>query len=181
MVQANDIQSKPIQIRYQKTYQQSNIYMDFVTTARLAVGIDNKNQIANPILAENPKICRRYIKDEFNNCYELGHAQQCTEWIERADVICIYGMSLGESDQRWWNCIATRLTAQSKPILFYFVHRDMELRGNNGPEYQEQVDEDRQYLMSRLGLLGKSNTAIIASRIFVSYSPAIFTPKPSTF
>lgn len=149
--------------------------------ARLAVGIDNKAQIANPVLAENPKICRRYVKDEFNSCYELGHAQRCAEWIDNADVICIYGMSLGESDQRWWDRIAKRLTVSPRPLLFYFVHRDMELRGNNGPEYQEQVDEDRQYLMSRLGLLGRSDTTGLSTRIFVSYSPAIFTPRPSTF
>lgn len=149
--------------------------------ARLAVGIDNKAQIANPVLAENPKICRRYVKDEFNSCYELGHAQRCAEWIDNADVICIYGMSLGESDQRWWDRVAKRLTVPPRPILFYFVHRDMELRGNNGPEYQEQVDEDRQYLMSRLGLLGRSDTTGLSTRIFVSYSPAIFTPRPSTF
>lgn len=143
---------------------------------RLAVGVDNPSQIDNPDLAQSPKVCRRYVKDEFNACYELDHAAMCASWISRADIICIYGMSLGESDRRWWGHVANRLINRDSALLFYFVHRDLELRGNNGPDYQDQVDEDRQYVLDRLGITGHPKAPSVAPRIFISYSPAIFTP-----
>lgn len=142
---------------------------------RLAVGVDNKEQIINPILAESPRVCRRYVKDDFNKCYELDHPERCKEWISNSNIICIYGMSLGESDRRWWDCIAHRLK-NSNSLLFCFFHRDMELRGNNGPEYQEQVEEDRQYVLSRLGLLEHKAVSTVERQIFISYSSDIFSP-----
>jgi hypothetical protein len=48
--------------------------------------------------------------------------QQADSILKRSSIICIFGMSLGASDQIWWNKIVTWLSESSQRQLVVFCH-----------------------------------------------------------
>lgn len=143
------------------------------TEPRMALGVNDISQIANEKLAENIRVQWRYVKPMFNDTYELNHSQKCLQWIREADVICIYGLSLGETDQMWWNTIAKRLTNQQHVLLFIHFYRDCVEIGHAGPKYQEQQLVDTDYVVKRLGLDPLIHSKEI-QRIYITYSDDMF-------
>ena len=86
----------------------------------IILGVDNINQIANEKF-RNSELIRNYlIKPQTN--MGLGNLvdTKCSESIQKAKVICIYGMSLGQTDMTWWKEIGKRLKADNRVILLYF-------------------------------------------------------------
>lgn len=134
---------------------------------RLALGVDNAEQIANKTLIEHRAIINRFVKPAYNDAYELEHHLPCYKWINEADVIFIFGLSLGKTDKTWWSAVAKRMKEQSNVLLFVHIKRDGIVTSNSGPEYQDQVEEDKEWIIERIGL---ENTPSIYNRIFVTYS-----------
>ena len=48
----------------------------------------------------------------------------CQNLIEAADVIVIYGASLGLSDEKWWRMIGARMSTDKYPLLIYLPYDD---------------------------------------------------------
>lgn len=69
---------------------------------RMALGLDNPSQICNESISTSQNICYRFVKPTFNDLYGEEHHLKCLRWINSADFICIFGMSIGISDQTWW-------------------------------------------------------------------------------
>lgn len=139
---------------------------------RMALGLDNPSQICNENLSASQNICYRYVKPTFNDLYGEEHHLKCLQWINNADFICIFGMSIGISDQTWWKAIGKRLLT-SNAILLYFYYEGFELHNNNAPEFQEQVDSIKDNLLPKLGIEDISNENV-RKRIYISCDKTIF-------
>lgn len=139
---------------------------------RMALGLDNPTQICNESLTQSPHICYRFVKPTFNDINGEEHHLKCLRWINSADFICIFGMSIGISDQTWWNAIGKRLLT-SNAILLHFYYQGFELRNNNAPEFQEQVDAIKDDLLPKLGIEDISDQDI-RSRIYISCDKTMF-------
>lgn len=46
----------------------------------------------------------------------------CELLIKRADVIALYGTSLGLSDVKWWRLIGQRMSNDNYPLLVYLPY-----------------------------------------------------------
>ena len=139
---------------------------------RMALGLDNPSQICNENLSASQNICYRYVKPTFNDLYGEEHHLKCLQWINNADFICIFGMSIGISDQTWWKAIGKRLLT-SNAILLYFYYEGFELHNNNAPEFQEQVDSIKDNLLPKLGIEDISNENV-RKRIYISCDKTMF-------
>lgn len=135
---------------------------------RMALGVNHPDQIKNPVLAEAQDVVMRYVKPAYNDTYEEEHDAKCMEWIDNAHAIMVYGMSFGDTDQRWWEAIGRRLSVSSSHLLFVNRFRNISLEGNSGPEYQEAVLEDKEFIGGKLG------NASLENQIYVTYSREIF-------
>ncbi len=139
---------------------------------RMALGLDNESQIHNPILSSSKSVCYRYLKPTYNSLFGEEHHRKCLRWINVANFIVIFGMSIGISDQTWWNAIGKRLLT-SDAILLYFYHEGFELHNNNAPEFQEQVDSIKDELLPKLGIDDISNEDV-RGRIYISCCKTMF-------
>ena len=99
---------------------------------RMALGLDNETQIKNSELASSYQVKARFIKPTYNSLYGEEHHKKCLRWINNASFICIFGMSMGISDESWWHAIGKRLETSEARVLF-FCYGGFELRNNNGP------------------------------------------------
>ena len=91
------------------------------TNDRMVLGVNDSKQIKNQNLRDCKKIIRRFIKPECNKTYGLNHSEKCTSWINVAQIICLYGLSLGETDKIWWNRVAKRLVNSSAILIIFKI------------------------------------------------------------
>lgn len=139
---------------------------------RMALGLDNESQILNPSLYSSKSVCYRYLKPTYNSLFGEDHHRKCLRWINEANFIVIFGMSIGISDQTWWNAIGNRLMT-SDAVLLYFYYDGFELHNNNAPEFQEQVDKIKDELLPKLGIEDISNEDV-RTRIYISCCKTMF-------
>lgn len=139
---------------------------------RMILGVNDVSQIANKELCEYPKFIFRYIKSENNKTYQLNHEQDCQDLITQADVICLFGLSLGLTDKSWWNRIATRIYNSSSSRLIIFDYRpNFKLQGNLGPKYQGYVEDVKDKFLKAAGFPLNSG---FRNQIYVAFTPSIF-------
>jgi len=104
----------------------SNIIHVHGTLDRFPVlGIDNEEQILNKELLSTPQLKELMIKSE--NIKALGELwyEQAEKTITDSRFICVLGMSLGESDARWWRFIVDWLKkSSSKHIIIYWFEKN---------------------------------------------------------
>lgn len=86
------------------------------------MGVNDVSQIANKELATNKRFARYIVKPISNDAHRMNHDKESTALINSSHIICIYGMSLGETDKDWWNKILTWLSKDGNRQLVIFVY-----------------------------------------------------------
>lgn len=86
------------------------------------MGLNDIDQIKNPELASDQRFSNYLIKPSLNRLHRMGNATNASKIINESTIICIYGMSLGETDLLWWNKIITWLNASTDRHLIIFEH-----------------------------------------------------------
>lgn len=71
----------------------------------IIVGLDNEKQIANESFRDNDDIKDFLIKVQSNRTMKYLRTERCNQLISNANLIVFYGVSLGETDNRWWQLI----------------------------------------------------------------------------
>lgn len=146
---------------------------------RMVLGVNDPSQIKNQSWQSNNRLLRRYVKPKHNDTYKLDHERLSSELITYSDVMCLFGVSIGQTDKLWWEKIANRLNASNSTrlIIFYFID-DFEPVGNYGPEYEDNVDMVKDIFLKAAGY--KLNHGI-RDQIYVTFQKTIFdikvTPK----
>lgn len=96
----------------------------------LICGVDGVDQISNPDLQENGDVAVSIVKSETQRADNIDFDLEAMRIIDRSNIVCIFGMSLGKSDRRWWQYIANLLISISSP-LYKLVIFSYDLNGTN--------------------------------------------------
>lgn len=72
----------------------------------ILLGVDNDSQIVNPELCKDEEFRYSYIKPVSNRELEARQDKAAEEMIQSSSIIVIYGMSIGDTDETWWEQIA---------------------------------------------------------------------------
>lgn len=141
----------------------------------MVLGVNDASQIHNNELNKLGKILKRFVKSENNRTYRRTHPDRCRSIIDNADMFCLYGLSLGETDKIWWERIGTRLVNNSRATCIIFLYDDkLNLYGNNGPDYDDYVEEMKESFINLSSI--NQYREKVWDRIFVCTTKAIF-PK----
>lgn len=89
------------------------------------IGVNDSSQIKNKELAFDPRFCRYLVKPTLNEALGQGNDAIATELINKSSIICVYGMSLGSTDKKWWDCILTWLYSHAERQLVIFVYDEL--------------------------------------------------------
>lgn len=71
----------------------------------IIIGVDNEEQIANKELRNNEDVRDFLIKVQSNNTMKQTRHRTCEELISKANLVILYGVSLGDTDARWWKLL----------------------------------------------------------------------------
>jgi hypothetical protein len=85
------------------------------------LGVDNQAQIMHEGFRSDSRITDSFIKPQANKFLGNGNNSNVENVINSADIFCIYGMSIGETDKTWWKKIAENLKTYGNKQLVIFV------------------------------------------------------------
>lgn len=82
------------------------------------LGVDNEEQICSKFQLTN-RGRRAFVKPQINNDYDEVRVETAMKVIASSNVICVYGLSFGDSDLTWIRTIAKWLQEDSEHQLVY--------------------------------------------------------------
>lgn len=87
------------------------------------LGVDNISQIANEKFRQDQDLVRLIVKGEADKVVDKNWRANAVDIISNSNVVCIFGMSLGDTDLFWWKQLASWLESneQNELIIFCFV------------------------------------------------------------
>lgn len=86
---------------------------------RPILGVNDIEQIANKKFHSSQDTVELLVKPIHNQ--ELGHMidDDCLTHIKQANLICIFGCSIGETDKKWWTAVGERIGADCRLIIMH--------------------------------------------------------------
>lgn len=86
---------------------------------RFILGVDDKDQIKNKSFRSD-RLLRTIVKPTQNSRSQLMRDNRSIELIRQADMICIYGMSIGKTDKMWWQHIVNVINDKNKRLIVFW-------------------------------------------------------------
>ena len=115
----------------------------------IALGIDNEYQTQ---LELSKKGRRTFLKPYFNQAYDSSRIDNAEKTIQNSDIICIYGLSLGDSDQMWREEIATWLEDNPNGRIIWYAYERESVNLKNKDEILDEEERLKHIFLKKLGL-----------------------------
>ena len=87
---------------------------------QIVLGVNDIEQITNERYKENKVYKNILVKAEANRQLGNNHTERAEGIIDSSILICVYGMSLGITDKRWWSYICNWLQKSKENRLIIF-------------------------------------------------------------
>lgn len=88
------------------------------TDQNMILGVNDPNQVANKEFCHEQDFLETVIKETRNQAIEHGIEVLCKRKIENANLIVIFGSSLGDTDLLWWDLVARCLLEDTVLLVF---------------------------------------------------------------
>ena len=85
---------------------------------RMVLGVNDVSQLKNKEFHNNIDVLEAIIKEKCNRAYRHTIDNQFTTKIQQANLICIFGSSIGDTDNMWWELIGQKLINEIPIIIF---------------------------------------------------------------
>ena len=145
------------------------------------LGVSDEAQIANKELLSVPVIRTAMIKARSVTSVGQFWYSEAEQLIDKSQIICIFGMSLGASDARWWEKIGQWLKGNSSRHLIIFWHTDRVIN-HRSVVRSNQEDDNVISTLANYFTLSDSLMEEIKQRIHIIYNTkSVLRIKLSTF
>lgn len=84
----------------------------------MVIGVNDISQIKKESFKENRDVLESIVKTDCNRANRNNIDRQFTNKINGANLICIFGSSIGDTDNKWWELIGERLKSDCYLIIF---------------------------------------------------------------
>lgn len=117
-------------------------------TEDLILGLDNADQISNDKLKINPKLTNYIIKSAVNTALGEKKIEKAKEIIDKSKYVCLFGLSIGDTDGMWWSYLIEWLKRDDNNRLVLFVNKNSNVR-LSGQEKIRFRDSNREIMLMR--------------------------------
>jgi hypothetical protein len=137
----------------------------------LVMGVNDISQIKNESFHNNSEILNAFIKEKCNQAMQHTVDEQCKLHISSANLICIFGSSLGITDKLWWENIGERLKGDCFLIIFSYSNENIPPRR----EYKKEALREgiKNSFLEKTNLTEKEKE-FVYPKIFVGINRNIF-------
>lgn len=90
----------------------------------MILGVNDESQVDNNRFAKSRKFRIPFLKQAANQRLHNLKTELSAQYINESDVVCIFGMSLGETDRIWWEKIGDWLLEDTDRLLVIYEYRN---------------------------------------------------------
>jgi hypothetical protein len=139
---------------------------------RMVLGVNDISQVSNKNFHNNQDIIETLIKNECNKAQKHTIDIWCKDQIMNANLICIFGSSIGDTDNIWWQLIGEQLKRDCVLIIFERGELIPPLRPQKGTIAERKK---KKYFLGKTNLTDKEKEVAI-EKIFVGVNTNMFMP-----
>lgn len=139
----------------------------------MVMGVNDSSQISNNSFNTDEDVMEDFIKPEYNDACMNNKNTICESLINRADVIVLYGTSLGLSDVKWWRLIGQRMSRDNYPLLVYLPYDEKKDQVAQPNHLRRWVKQSISEIKVRFDIQLDDN--ILESRVCVAYNKQLFS------
>lgn len=126
-----------------QTYRRSGVlHIHGALGGDVTLGVDNESQLSKLSYNVSSRGKRTIIKPVFLQSYDSNRLETAEHFIQESDIICIFGLSLGDSDLTWRKELAKWLEVERDHHLVYYKHDFMGRTYHTTAITQRMDDED---------------------------------------
>ena len=141
----------------------------------MIMGVNDPSQIKNPLFAKDQDIIRGIVKPQQSYSVRSNYEKPVIETINKSDIICIYGMSIGETDKKWWKIIANWLAKNDRHVLIILSYDDK--YDKRFPFEKIEFTDKVTNRFLQLSEMTEDEQKTIRPRIFVEFNHTVFGMK----
>ena len=131
-------------------------------------GVNDVSQICSEELASDHEISLAYVKGEIQKVFGSDDDGRAFNLIDSSDILIVFGLSLGESDVRWWSVIV-RFLKESQSRFVILCSTDVSKVPPSVVSYRRFSRE----LKERLLKWGEGESGDLEKRVFIIPSDRI--------
>lgn len=122
----------------------------------VVLGVDNPDQLMGTKYDITKKVERAFIKTRFNKQFDNARVENAEKAIINSSIICVYGFSMGESDNTWVRLLSDWLLNDKKHHLVFYQHSAPVIDPYNYDEIMDIEDELNLELLKKLQIADNS-------------------------
>lgn len=138
---------------------------------RMVLGINDLSQLNSEEFKTSEEITDAFVKSECNKVSKHGIDRKCTSLIQNANIICLFGSSIGDTDKCWWELIGKQLIDRDIRLIIYY--RSESLSRLRSYKLGTIEREQKRFFLSKTGL-NESEYEQIKDKIYIGVNTQIF-------
>lgn len=162
-------------INNRTTYLDNIWHIHGYTNNRMVLGVNDETQVDNENLLKNKYFKNAIIKKECNRAQKTTHVKSCQNIINNANLICMFGLSIGETDKDWWNIVANSIIKNNSKLLI-FTYSKKDINGIFSFD-REEIEDDKINSFVDKTSLSDENKEKVKKNIYIAINTNIFGIK----
>ena len=139
---------------------------------RMILGVNDISQLKNKEFHKNEDILEAIIKEKCNKSYRHMIDDFFKSKIEQADFICFFGVSIGDTDNMWWELIGEKLKNNPMPLIIFTKGEEV-ISPRIGYKNNRTERKMRNYFLKKTKLTDKEKERIVGN-IYVALDSSMF-------
>lgn len=156
------------------------IHIHGTTNEEMILGVNDESQIQNDYLKTENIFLDTFIKERMNNSIGQRKTENAISIINDSHIICIFGMSIGNTDRMWWEELIKWLGSnESNKLVIYWRGFEEALKKRLPGTITRLNEKIRKDIFQKgKGKNDENYFSNIKDRIMICYNTGIFSfPK----
>ncbi|UPS45240.1 bacteriophage abortive infection AbiH family protein [Prevotella sp. E15-22] len=155
------------------TWLESIQHVHGVLDNMMVMGVNDSDQIANTSFNTDEDVMEDFVKPEYNDACMNNKNKVCESLIRKADLIVLYGTSLGKSDEKWWKLIGQRMSLENNyPLLVFLPYDEKKDQAAEPNHLRRWVMQSVREIKEKFAI--QLDDKVLASRICVAFNKRLF-------
>tara|TARA_B100001146_G_scaffold225198_1_gene247685 strand:- start:4166 stop:5194 length:1029 start_codon:yes stop_codon:yes gene_type:complete len=138
----------------------------------MVLGVNDISQLGNKEFQKNEDILEAIIKKECNKAYRHTIDDLFKTRIKQADMICIFGSSIGDTDNMWWELIGEKLSTKPIPVII-FTRGEEVINPRIGYKNNRTERKMRKFFLKK-AKVDENKIDVISENIYVALDTSMF-------
>lgn len=138
-------------------YLRQIIHVHGILDNSIIIGVDNEEQIKNKELSNNENVKDFLVKEQSNLAMKFTRHITCERLISKAQLIILYGVSMGITDAHWWKLIGEQFKKRDSICVIQFLYAPNAVRPTRRQMLGRVEREQRIDFMKKIGFQNESD------------------------